>query len=176
MGCAASKGGKKKKKGTKDKKGAKKKSYGKKGSPDALRREITDIYSVYKEEKKKVDPFLAEKFGISAILSDEREKLLGLLAKQDALLKQRYHIRICPCIGLYHTFSGSVDTGEILYITELYYYLHLYIEISSRSIRKQSWNLRNECPHSIRTHYNFVFAETYLPCIHSSFISLFLCF
>lgn len=110
MGCAASKGGKKKKKGTKDKKGAKKKSYGKKGSPDALRREITDIYSVYKEEKKKVDPFLAEKFGISAILSDEREKLLGLLAKQDALLKQRYHIRICPCIGLHHTFSGSVDT------------------------------------------------------------------
>ena len=59
MGCAASKGGKKKKKGTKDKKGAKKKSYGKKGSPDALRREITDIYSVYKEEKKKVDPFLS---------------------------------------------------------------------------------------------------------------------
>ena len=92
MGCAPSKGSKKKKKG--DKKGTKKKSYGKKGSPDALRREITDIYGVYKEEKKKVDPFLAEKFGINAILADEREKLLGLLAKHDALIKQRCNPRI----------------------------------------------------------------------------------
>lgn len=90
MGCAASKGGKKKKgKGSKDKKETKKKNYGKKGSPDALRREITDIYAVYKAEKKKIDPYLAEKYGITAILNDERERLLTLLSKQDALLKQR---------------------------------------------------------------------------------------
>lgn len=90
MGCAASKGTKKKKKGTKgEAKGAKKKNYGKKGSPDALRKEITDLYALYKVEKKKIDPYLAEKLGINAILNDEREKLLGLLAKQDALLKQR---------------------------------------------------------------------------------------
>ena len=90
MGCAASKGGKKKKKGSKDKKELQKKNYGKKGSPDALRREITDIYAVYKAEKKKIDPYLAEKYGITAILNEERERLLGLLSKQDALLKQRY--------------------------------------------------------------------------------------
>ena len=87
MGCAASKGGKKKKKGSKEV--TKKKNYGKKGSPDALRREITDIYASYKKEKKKVDPFLAEKYGITALLNEEREKLLGLLSKHDALLKQR---------------------------------------------------------------------------------------
>ena len=91
MGCAASKGGKKKKKGAKDKKEkeTKKKNYGKKGSPDALRREITDVYALYKSEKKKIDPYLAEKYGITAILNEERERLLGLLSKQDALLKQR---------------------------------------------------------------------------------------
>lgn len=93
MGCAPSKSGKKKKKGSK--KGAKgkepkKKNYGRKGSPDAMRKEITDIYKRYKAEKKKIDPYLAEKFGVNALLNEEREKLLGLLAKQDALLKQRY--------------------------------------------------------------------------------------
>lgn len=86
MGCTASKGSKKKKKGGKE---AKKKNYGKKGSPDALRKEISDIYAQYKLEKKKVDPYLAEKFGITATLKEEQEKLLGLLAKQDALQKQR---------------------------------------------------------------------------------------
>jgi hypothetical protein len=97
MGCAASKGGKKKKKGKgkKDKdakggkKGDKKKSYGKKGSPDALRKEITEIYKNYKSEKKKIDPYLAEKYGIIAVLNEERERLLVLLNKKDALLKQR---------------------------------------------------------------------------------------
>lgn len=88
MGCAASKGGKKKKKGAKGKE-TKKKNYGKKNSPDALRREITDLYGMYKAEKKKIDPYLAEKFGVNAVLSEEREKLLGLLAKSDALKKQR---------------------------------------------------------------------------------------
>ena len=96
MGCAPSKSGKKKKKGSK--KGAKggkepkKKNYGRKGSPDAMRKEITDIYKRYKAEKKKIDPYLAEKFGVNALLNEEREKLLGLLAKQEALLKQRYNL------------------------------------------------------------------------------------
>ena len=95
MGCGPSKGGKKKKKGAKGGKGekgekeTKKKNYGKKNSPDALRREITDLYGMYKAEKKLIDPYLAEKFGINAVLNEEREKLLGLLAKQDALIKQR---------------------------------------------------------------------------------------
>jgi hypothetical protein len=95
MGCAASKGGKKKKKGQngKDakggKKGDKKKSYGKKGSPDALRKEISEIYKVYKSEKKKIDPYLAEKHGVIAVLNEERERLLVLLNKKDALIKQR---------------------------------------------------------------------------------------
>jgi hypothetical protein len=52
MGCAASKIGKKRKKGKsgKDAKGGKKrdkkKCYGKKGSPDALRKGISEIYKV----------------------------------------------------------------------------------------------------------------------------------
>jgi hypothetical protein len=85
MGCAPSKGSKKKKKGAKPKK----KNYGKKGSPDAFRKEISDLYAQYKAEKKKIDPYLAEKYGINAMLSEEREKLLGLLSKYDSLLKQR---------------------------------------------------------------------------------------
>lgn len=93
MGCAASNPKKKKngKKGKADgkKPKEKKKSYGREGSPDAMRKEIADIYKGYKEEKNKLDPFLAEKIGITAILNDEREKLLGLLAKQSELSKQR---------------------------------------------------------------------------------------
>lgn len=85
MGCAASAPPKKKngKKGVKKIK--EKKSYGKEGSSDAMRKEITDIYQDYKEEKRKIDPYLAEKIGVSAILEDEREKLLSLLAKQTEL-------------------------------------------------------------------------------------------
>ena len=96
MGCAASnpkkKNGKKGKKGkadAADKAEKKKKSYGREGSPDAMRKEISDIYKGYKEEKKKIDPFLAEKIGVTAILNDEREKLLGLLAKQTELSNLR---------------------------------------------------------------------------------------
>ena len=90
MGCAASNTQKKKngKKGVKKIK-EKKKSYGTEGTPDAMRKELTDIYKGYKEEKKLIDPFVAEKIGVNAILNDEREKLLGLLSKQNDLTKQR---------------------------------------------------------------------------------------
>ena len=89
MGCAASVPQKKKngKKGTRRIKEEKK--YGKSESPDALRKEITDIYNDYIEAKKQVIPYLAEKIGIISILDDEREKLLSLLAKQSELSKLR---------------------------------------------------------------------------------------
>lgn len=93
MGCTAS-APKKKKTGKKGKPEAKKdkvlkKSYGREGSPDAMRKEITDIFGLYKAQKKLIGPLLAQKVGITAILNEEREKLLGLLAKQQTLSIER---------------------------------------------------------------------------------------
>ena len=94
MGASFSGGKKKKKtkKGDKDdkSKGKKKaKNYGKEGTPEALRKEIDDVYKEYKDDKKSIEPLYYEKVGLTALLNEEREKLLGLLAVQEKLKKER---------------------------------------------------------------------------------------
>lgn len=57
--------------------------------PDALRKEITEIYRKYIEMRKIIQPLLAEKLGIQACLDESREKVMVLLARKDELLKER---------------------------------------------------------------------------------------
>jgi len=77
------------KKGKDDKKKAKKKDYGKPGTPEALRKEITDIYEEFKGDKKMIEPLYYEKVGLTSMLNEEREKLLNLLAVMEKLKKDR---------------------------------------------------------------------------------------
>ena len=80
----------KKGKGDKDdKKKAKKKDYGKAGTPEALRKEITDVYDEFKGDKKMIEPLYYEKVGLTTMLNEEREKLLNLLAVMEKLKKDR---------------------------------------------------------------------------------------
>lgn len=93
MGCTASTTKKKKggKKGKSEPKKDKvlKKNYGREGSPDAMRKEITEIFASYKAEMKLVGPLFAQRVGITTMLNEEREKLLILLAKQQTLSTER---------------------------------------------------------------------------------------
>ncbi len=57
--------------------------------PDALRRDITETYKWYSARRDKIKPLLAEKYGINALIDDEREKLVGILQKKEQLYNER---------------------------------------------------------------------------------------
>lgn len=93
MGCGSSSNSKGKKKNNK-KRGKNSKGGGddddkKKKTPEAMKKELTETYKQYKEEKRRIEPYLAEKFGLGAVLNEEREKLLVLLSKKDLLIEKR---------------------------------------------------------------------------------------
>lgn len=110
MGVSGSKSKKGKKDKNKDKdkdkksKDKKKKKYGTEGTPEALRREITDIYDDYQKDKKQIEPLYYEKVGVTAMLNEERERLLALLAVQEKLKKEREPLM---------TTCWEVDADEI---------------------------------------------------------------
>lgn len=57
--------------------------------PDALRRDITEKFKWYVVKRDRIKPLLAEKYGIAAMIEEEREKLMPVLVKKDDLYKQR---------------------------------------------------------------------------------------
>jgi uncharacterized protein YukE len=57
--------------------------------PDALRRDITATYKNYTTRRDKIKPLLAEKYGVTAIIDDEREKLVAIMLKKDRLAQER---------------------------------------------------------------------------------------
>ena len=78
------------KKGSKDDTKSKgKKEYGGRGTPDALRNEICDLAEEYKTDKDAIKPLHYEKVGLTNMLNDERERLLGLLAVLEQLKLER---------------------------------------------------------------------------------------
>jgi hypothetical protein len=84
MGTSTS-SSKKKKTDTRVKDTEEVKDKDKKYTPEALRKEITS----YQTAKSVVEPLLLENIGLKALLNDERERLLSLLAVHEQLKKDR---------------------------------------------------------------------------------------
>lgn len=57
--------------------------------PDKIRKELTALYAVYVQNRDKVRPLLAEKYGIQAVTDEEREKLLPLSNTKEELFRRR---------------------------------------------------------------------------------------
>eukprot|EP01031_Cornospumella_fuschlensis_P042028 gene42028-51309_t len=57
--------------------------------PDKLRKDITELYAVYVTKRDKMRPLLAERYGISALTDEERERLVPLLLEKEKLFNER---------------------------------------------------------------------------------------
>lgn len=56
--------------------------------PDAVRKEITELYKSYVSKRDAIKPLLAEKYGLQALIDDERMKSVALIEKKDTLSQQ----------------------------------------------------------------------------------------
>lgn len=56
--------------------------------PDAVRKEISELFKVYTSKRDAIKPLLAEKYGLQALIDDERLKSVTLIEKKDTLTQQ----------------------------------------------------------------------------------------
>mmetsp|Transcript_6253 Transcript_6253/g.5586 ORF Transcript_6253/g.5586 Transcript_6253/m.5586 type:complete len:600 (+) Transcript_6253:141-1940(+) len=69
--------------------GNEKKEYSDSVKPDIIRKDIQDYYKLYLDKKISLEPLFNEKYGLQAILDEERERLIGLISKKESLLSER---------------------------------------------------------------------------------------
>lgn len=108
----------------------------KNASPDALRRDISEIYKTYLIKREKIKPLLAEKAGIQATIDEERTKLLELLGKKEELdvirqplMKQTWER---DADEIYNAFKGfTADKSLLVKIicARTYYQIRLIGEV-----------------------------------------------
>lgn len=57
--------------------------------PAQLRKDITEKFKIYVEKRDKLKPLLAEKYGLTAIIDEQREKLIQKLSQKEEIVQQR---------------------------------------------------------------------------------------
>lgn len=57
--------------------------------PDAVRREISELFKSYVVKRDRIKPLLAEKYGIQALIDEERQASISLIEKKEELFNQR---------------------------------------------------------------------------------------
>eukprot|EP01035_Chromulina_nebulosa_P017534 gene17534-23096_t len=94
--------------------GNEKKEYSESVKPDIIRKDIQDYYKLYLDKKVSLEPLFNEKYGLQAILDEERERLVGLISKKESLLSERDSLLVYTwerdADDIYRAF-GTLATG-----------------------------------------------------------------
>jgi hypothetical protein len=89
--------------------------------PKQIIKDIEKFYKIYLEKKELLKPLIAERSGLQALLDDERERLLGLLAKKDKIAQEREPLLVYTwerdADDIYKAFGKfSLDKGTLISI------------------------------------------------------------